>query len=212
MRSKDNHRLKKLVSEAKTGNSEAQNELYQEMRIRLLDYVRSKIKGWSDEEYKEIIHDIITEYFIAAFIKKTNRAIDNPIKYARGIARHKINDALRKIYRKKGKRGKREEKDDDELDAKPKSKGHINEAISDPDSDIVHFLDTKDKIEQAKTAVKKLGKFCQAWFMNLFEYRPLIEFWLSIKKIEPDLKRNAFDQRIRNCRRRIIKLMRGKIR
>ena len=146
--------------------------------------------------------DDILQNTLLVVAEKLDQPDLNPPRFALTVLRNKIGDALR-AHQAGGRRMQsmdaRNEDDD-----RPHVPGFAAEN-PDPGDTIDHERLTA----RIRDAIKKLSKFCQAFFLAAMEGREVGEVWELAIQLEPNLKRSAFDKRIFDCRQRLRKELEG---
>ena len=80
-----------LLQKAKAGKSEARDEIFRELSVKLVLVAQYRLIGWSRQDQEDLVQESL---FI--LLQKLNRIESNPHLYAYKILHNKIGDALRR--------------------------------------------------------------------------------------------------------------------
>jgi DNA-directed RNA polymerase specialized sigma24 family protein len=194
MNDPDSVMLNQLLQCAKDGDPKALNQLCQEIQVRLRPILKHRLWEWDSNSLEDILQNTMV-----VFVEKLMQIENNPHFFAISVLRFKIGDALKS---KKKQRKTTESLDSIESEEEPIGKGQLM-SLADPDSDFTVPQEIRFMTEQIRSAILKLGKFCKTFFVAMLEERTVSEVWDLFQKLEPGLKRSAFDKRIFDCRRRL---------
>ncbi|MFH1863060.1 MAG: hypothetical protein ABH878_09660 [bacterium] len=177
-----------LLRRIKEGDSKAKNLLLAELQVRLRPILKYRLWGHPEEDVDDLLQDILTILSV-----KINYIHSNPDKYALKILRNVVGNAYQRWRKQKNISSLCDSAQ--MADEKKTHSGQKAAEIADKD-DFKILIETKDLADYIRTAIKQLPTFCQTLFLAILEGRQINELWRYSKKLEPDLKRSAFDKRI----------------
>jgi DNA-directed RNA polymerase specialized sigma24 family protein len=186
-----------VLQKTKAGQPAAWDELCRELSVRLFQIAKYRLWGWSDPDLEDIVQDCL-----CTFWQKLDHVESNPQAYACEILRNKIGNALqrRKFQNLPLSSDYREEGDGNRSAVDPP-------AVESPDDGILTGLASRDRLNKVCKAIMDLQDFCRNFFLGLVEGRTIQEMWILYSQREPDLRRNAFDKRVYDCRQRLRRLV-----
>jgi DNA-directed RNA polymerase specialized sigma24 family protein len=187
-----------LLKAARANEKVAREELFKALEVRLRPVVQYRLRGWSDQDHREILQDTLAVVFM-----KLNEIDDNPDHFALSVLRNKIGDALRT-------KSRHTHLSISSTGAAESEESQRSDVISDlpcPDSDFTKRLEKNDLIRAIRSVIHKLPVLCQSLFTGMLEHRSIIEIWELHSRIDPALSRSTFDKRIFDCRKKLRNLM-----
>jgi DNA-directed RNA polymerase specialized sigma24 family protein len=194
----DNTNWTDLLKLARASDPVAREALFKALEVRLRPVVQYRLRGWSDQDHREIL-----QITLAVVFQKLNEIDDNPHHFALTVLRNKIGDALRSKSRFPHTRISA-------TGAAESEESQRTDVISDlpcPDSDFTKKLEKHDLIRAIHGVIHKLPVLCQSLFTGMLEQRSIGEIWELHSRTDPTLKRSTFDKRIFDCRKKLRALM-----
>ena len=190
-----------LLKRAQAGDEKSQNQLCTEIKVRLKPILQYRLWGWRAEEREDILQDTLM-----VFLQKLDEIKSNPHRYALGVLRNKIGEALRTQNK-----WARSELFEDRSPIGVVAGEEVAGRGATAGGDFTEELETKDLVNYISQAIKKLALFCQFIFLAILEDRTIGEVWQLFRQIEPNLKRSTFDKRVFDCRQKLRQLVKDEI-
>ena len=189
-----------LFRRAQNNDEAATRELFKALQVRLSPLLQHILRGRPLQDQEDILQETLFVTF-----KKLKQIHTDPLAYAHQTLRYKIGDYLRDPHQFRTIALEHDDRDD--FVNKVLIQAQNQPPVSGTDPDFVTTVEKQDLLERIKFAIMELSGFCQAFFAGILENRSIQEIWGLLRKLEPDLKRSAFDKRIFDCRKRLKIIM-----
>jgi DNA-directed RNA polymerase specialized sigma24 family protein len=150
---------------------------------------------WPRQEQEDLIQSTLL-----VFVEKFHEVRDNPSAFVVQILANRIGNELQKKRRRREIPIVDDSCDDDFEVPGVLSQSHSRELVSDESPE---RMASRHEVQEIVLAIDRLSPFCRTLFKGIIEGMPISEIWDSIRLVEPELSRSAYDKRIFDCRRNL---------
>ena len=185
-----------LLRRAKSGDNAGLDELCRVIRVRLLSLIRFKVRGWSREDYEDIVQDTLT-----IVVRDLHKIDHSPLIYAHAVLQKRIWNEMDRARRQREvslDRGSQDDVSADSADALDPG------ALRDQSTDVAGEVERKLDVERVWHGIQSLNhEFCKPLLTAIMEGYEIGELWERFSKLDSSLNRNTFYKRVFDCRKRL---------
>lgn len=184
-----------LLHRSKNGDAAAREQLFSVLQVRLWTILKYRLRRWPEDELKDIMQNTLL-----VVADKLPQIESNPDLFALDVLRNKIGNSLSRAHR-------RVDVSLDATDSRDDSDEHDTVTALPNDSDPADDAAHADLVDTIRGAIKKLSPLCQALFVALLENQSVADTWELLQRLQPALRRSAFDKRLFDCRKKLRSLI-----